>query len=51
MGIGIGVINVFYQFWDQSVNFLENMQKSYILFDVTWRKNGTSYIMGAGYFR
>ena len=25
---------------------LENMQQLYILFDVTWRKNGTSYVMG-----
>ena len=25
---------------------LENMQQLYVLFDVTWRKNGTSYVMG-----
>ena len=25
---------------------LENMQQLYILYDVTWRKNGTSYVMG-----
>ena len=25
---------------------LENMQQLYILCDVTWRKNGTSYVMG-----
>ena len=25
---------------------LENMQQLYILFEVTWRKNGTSYVMG-----
>ena len=25
---------------------LENMQQLYILFDVTWRKNCTSYVMG-----
>ena len=25
---------------------LENMQQLYILFDVTWRKNGKSYVMG-----
>ena len=25
---------------------LENMQKLYVLFDVTCRKNGTSYVMG-----
>ena len=24
----------------------ENMQQLYVLFDVTWRKNGTSYVMG-----
>ena len=31
------------QFWDQSVHTLmnlENMQRSYVLFDVTWRKTG-----------
>ena len=26
---------------------LDNMQNSHVLFDVTWRKNGTSYVMGA----
>ena len=25
---------------------LENMQQLYVLFDVTWRKNGKSYVMG-----
>ena len=25
---------------------LENMQQLYVLFDVTWRKYGTSYVMG-----
>ena len=27
---------------------LENMQQLYILYDVTWRKNGTSYVIFIG---
>ena len=30
---------------------LENMQQLYVLFDVTWRKNGTSYVMGTRHFK
>ena len=29
---------------------LENMQKSYVLFDVMWRKNSSSHVIGVGYF-
>ena len=27
---------------------LENMQNLYVLFDVTWHKNGKSYVIAAG---
>ena len=29
---------------------LENMQQLYVLFDVTWHKNGKSYVMGTRHF-
>ena len=35
------------QFWDQTLANLENMQKLYVLFDVTWRKNSTLYVIAA----
>ena len=48
----IGPINVCTDFEinQYKIDELENMHKSYILFDVKWSKNGTSYVMGAGYF-
>ena len=43
---GTGPINVCtnFEIIGTKLTNLENMKKSYVLFDVTWRKNGTSCV-------